>query len=252
VTTLLIDGDPIAYQCAFSNENRIDWDGDGNASVTHDEVAALADVDLAIKKMKADLGAKKVVVCLSVPTILGWRRELLSTYKSNRNKAVKPLALEPCRQHMLEKWGAYIRPTLEADDVLGILATNTKVIPGEKIIVTIDKDLKTIPGRIYNPRRQKLETVSREEADYLHMMQTLTGDTVDGYSGCPGVGPKRAVAALDGFIGDDLMWPRVVLAYEARGLTEDDALVQARVARICRSSDYDFKAKKVKLWTPPN
>jgi DNA polymerase-1 len=43
----------------------------------------------------------------------------------------------------------------------------------------------------------------------------------------------------------------VVAAFESKGLTEEDALVQARVARICRASDYDFKTKEVKLWNPP-
>jgi DNA polymerase-1 len=42
----------------------------------------------------------------------------------------------------------------------------------------------------------------------------------------------------------------VVALYARYGLTEDDALVQARVARICRASDYDFKDRKVIHWTP--
>ena len=38
-------------------------------------------------------------------------------------------------------------------------------------------------------------------------------------------------------------------AFEKKGLTESDALVQARVARILRASDYDFAAKKPILWS---
>ena len=30
-----------------------------------------------------------------------------------------------------------------------------------------------------------------------------------------------------------------------------DAIIQARVARIYRASDYDFKKKEVILWSPP-
>ena len=85
---------------------------------------------------------------------------------------------------------------------------------------------------------------------YWHMMQTLTGDSTDGYSGCPGCGPKTAEKILAPLVPDDY-WKAVVKAYSAAGLSEDEALVQARVARICWASDYDFKKKKVKLWNPP-
>jgi DNA polymerase I len=34
------------------------------------------------------------------------------------------------------------------------------------------------------------------------------------------------------------------------GLTEDDALLQARLARILRADEYDFKAKRPILWEP--
>lgn len=251
MTTLLIDGDPIAYQCAFSNQKTsIDW-GDGQGSeVTSDEGAALSDVDDAISKIKSDLGVSKVILTLSVSTAMGWRREVLSTYKANRNKVVKPLALEACRRHLAGKWKAYMRPTLEADDILGILATHPTLVKGEKIIVSIDKDLLQIPSRVYNPRRQEMTKVTLDDADYLHMRQTLTGDTVDGYAGLPGCGPVTAERWIAHGDLPSQSWLHVVTAYEKKGLTEQDALVQARVARICRASDYDFKLKKVKLWTP--
>ena len=40
----------------------------------------------------------------------------------------------------------------------------------------------------------------------------------------------------------------VVEAYEKAGLTEDDALVTARLARILRAEDYD--GVNIKLWEP--
>lgn len=253
-TTLLIDADPIAYQAAFANQSKsIDWDGDGELSVAQaDRDAAIADVDDIISKYQSDLGVSKVILCLSVATPMGWRRDVLPTYKSHRKESTRPLALEACRSHIMERWKAYIRPTLEADDILGILATHDKIVKGEKIIVSIDKDLKTIPGQVYNPKRQELERVTPFEADRLHMLQTLMGDTVDGYTGIPGVGAKKAAAILKDAVTPAEMWRAVVDAYERHGLAEKDALVQARVARICRSSDYNFRAKKVRLWEPPS
>lgn len=32
------------------------------------------------------------------------------------------------------------------------------------------------------------------------------------------------------------------------GMTKEDALLNARMARILRAEDYDFKKKEVKLW----
>jgi DNA polymerase-1 len=43
----------------------------------------------------------------------------------------------------------------------------------------------------------------------------------------------------------------VVPAYEAKGLTADDALVQARVSKILQHTDYNFTRKEPILWTPP-
>ena len=45
-------------------------------------------------------------------------------------------------------------------------------------------------------------------------------------------------------------WARVVRTFESRGLTEEDALVQARVARILREGDYDFAERQPILWSP--
>ena len=82
------------------------------------------------------------------------------------------------------------------------------------------------------------------------MYQTLIGDTVDGYYGCKGIGDKTAKKIL-GNIGENSlteMWKKVVETFIAKGFTEDDALLNARMARILHSEDYDFKKKEVKLW----
>ena len=78
-------------------------------------------------------------------------------------------------------------------------------------------------------------------------MQTLTGDPTDGYSGCPSIGKVSAERILK----DNSTWQAVVDTYKKKKLSEDAALQQARVARILRASDYDFKKKEIKLWLPP-
>ena len=44
------------------------------------------------------------------------------------------------------------------------------------------------------------------------------------------------------------MWQAVINTYKSKGYTEDGALLNARMARILRAEDYDFKNKEVKLW----
>ena len=90
---------------------------------------------------------------------------------------------------MVDKHRAVSIPTLEADDLLGIKATKEAYC----IIISEDKDLKTIPAMVFNPAKDtQVTNISQWEADYNHMMQTLTGDQTDGYAGCPSVGPKTA------------------------------------------------------------
>ena len=43
-------------------------------------------------------------------------------------------------------------------------------------------------------------------------------------------------------------WNTLVEEYKRNNLTEKDALLQARMARILRNQDYDFKKKKPILW----
>ena len=77
--------------------------------------------------------------------------------------------------------------------------------------------------------------------------QVLTGDSTDNYPGCPGIGPKKAADILN----KELSWTSVVNAYLKAGLTEEDALLQARMARILQASDWNSKQQEPILWTPP-
>jgi DNA polymerase-1 len=137
---------------------------------------------------------------------------------------------------------------IEADDVMGILATKPGN-EGRTIIVSDDKDMRSIPGKLWrengDPEREVIE-ITEAEADRYHLYQTLVGDQSDNYPGCPGIGPKKAEGVLKG----DNPWAAIVAAYTKAGLTEEDALVQARVARILRWSDWCHETKQPKLWSP--
>lgn len=171
-----------------------------------------------------------------------FRHALWPTYKEGRGR--KPLVHRPLMEWVMETYPSCVRPGLEADDVLGILATHPGNANRRRVIVSGDKDLAQIPCTLYDFNRDTWTEVTEADGDFLHLLQTLTGDPVDKYPGCPGLGPKRAPAVASGG------WPSVVAAFEKAGLTEDDALIQARVARILRFADYDHEKKEPILWTP--
>ena len=239
---LLIDGDIPLYQAAFGVEEPIDWGED--LWTLHADVGTAACVfDKWIADVQDYLGNSEILVCFSGKK--NWRKSVLPTYKANRLEQRKPVIYTPLRTYIEGNYLSVSHDSLEADDILGILSG------GDRIIVSIDKDMKTIPGYHFNPRHPEegITKISQDVADYNHMSQTLTGDSTDGYKGCPGVGVKRAERLLGELEGED-MWPVVLEAFTRAKLSEDEALKQARVSYILRPGDYDYHRKEVKLWQP--
>jgi 5'-3' exonuclease len=252
----LIDADVCAFQAALLAEKPVDW-GDGLHTLHAYENEAEEKFDAMVAAIVEAIGADKVI--LAFTDSVNWRKGVLPTYKGNRAATRKPMLLGHLTRRASELHETFVRPTLEGDDVLGILATRSG--KDEMVICSIDKDMKTIPGTYYDFKNKKFYEISEGAADYYHMYQTLIGDTTDGYSGCPGCGPKTAEKILEPFVDEnkhdssfDLAgaWEAVIKTYTKAKLGPTEALVQARVARICRSSDYDFKKKEVILWTPPS
>lgn len=243
---LLIDADVLAFEAAAGCEKATEWEpGYWTWHCKWDDV--LAHFDRALEEI-CDTLQGDPVLCLT-DSLGNFRFSVLPTYKGNRKSTKKPLILKAFKEHLIADRGAYFRPGLEGDDCMGILATRANPTKEERVIVSVDKDMKTIPGLVCRwPIEKEARLITQEEADYWHLYQTLTGDTTDGYAGCPGVGPKKAEEILGGF--DDAHWEFVVKAFAKAKLTEAHALVQARVARILRASDYDFQKKEPKLWTP--
>lgn len=247
--TLMIDSDSIAYAAAYSAESAICWDRTWGElwTVTADAGLAREIIDERIQSLKATLGSGDIMVFVSDRA--NWRKTIYPLYKDNRKNNRKPILLSAMRKHLVDAHGAIQVAELEADDLIGIAATSGKY--PNPIIVSIDKDMHTIPCWHYNPQKPEIGVgeVTNAEADYNHMVQTLSGDTSDGYPGCPGIGPVKARAILASAKPSEL-WERVVATYEKAGLTAKDAITQARVARILRSSDYDQATGNIRYWKP--
>ena len=242
--TALIDGDVVLYEVTASCEQAWDW-GNDLWTLHSDFREAKQRFDCWVADLRKVLEVESTLIALSDKE--NWRKEVLSTYKANRKGKRKPVTYPKLRQYVEETYKTVCMPTLEADDVLGIYATDPKQSK-DSIVVTIDKDLKTVPGLHFNPGHPEegVVEVSLEQADFNHLMQALAGDPVDGYAGCPGIGPVRAERMLS----DDPTWSKVVEIYSSKSLSHDDALIQARVARILRHGEYDSVTKTVKLWSP--
>jgi DNA polymerase I len=88
--------------------------------------------------------------------------------------------------------------------------------------------------------------ISEADADKAFFTQVLTGDPVDGYKGVPGIGPKKAETIL----GTRPSWGAVEQAFIKAGMTRDDAIQQARLARILRWTDWHDEIQEIRLWTP--
>jgi DNA polymerase-1 len=271
--TLLIDGDIVAYKAAAAVERETKWDED--LWTLHGfEGDAIKSMEEQVASIKKRLDGGDIVFALSDGR--SFRYDLLPTYKHNRRDVRKPLLLGAMKQHLLDQHKTFLRPRLEGDDILGILMTSKTIITGLKIQVSIDKDQKCIPGLLYNQKTDKLVEITPVEADRYHMLQTLAGDATDGYGGCPGIGVDRAAEALEAMTvlvpyehtfksgprkglletryteePTESLWDLVVSRYKAAGFGEEYALVQARVARILRNTDYNFDLKEFIPWNPP-
>lgn len=256
----LIDADILAYQAATVSEQAYDW-GDGLWTLHSFEADAIRTFESLVDSILWEVKAQESFLAFSDSA--NWRKSVLPTYKSNRAGVRKPMLLKFLREYASSEYRCISTPELEGDDVLGIWATEQQELgPIKKYVVcSIDKDFKTIPGDHYNFQKNEFYKISEHEADYWHMYQALTGDTTDGYSGCPGVGPKGAEKILQAARDElepvftveqarEVFWKHVVKAYAKAGLGEEEALVQARVARILRAEDYNDIEKQVILWSP--
>lgn len=284
MTTALIDADTLVYKAAQRVERPIEWET-GLWTLHAWPNEGIEEFDKILNRIVDAVEADHIVMALTDYAVPNWRFGVMPDYKAQRQTGSgkrRPILWRALREYIHEvdgeRWDTYQWPGMEGDDVLGVLLTHPEMYEGEKVCVSIDKDMLTLPGRHYNydhPEEGVIE-LTEEEADLFHMTQAVAGDATDGYPGCPGIGMVRAERFLlaglkletyeHEFIrgkrkgetefrtkpGEPgTLWEVVVSIYEANDQTEDDALTNARVARICRADDYDIENNEVNLWTPP-
>lgn len=241
----IIDADILLYSATSQSEIEVCWDEKDDIWTLHTDLKKAMDLLRdSIESCTRRYRKHEVVLTFTSPG--NWRLKWYPQYKAHRQKTRKPLGFGRIKELLKEDYEFIDFPGFEGDDVCGWLATK----PEHKgsVIISRDKDMKTIPGLLFNDSKQEETYITQAEADYNHWFQTLTGDPVDGYPGCPGIGKTKAEAILRGS-DPNLTWGRIVQCFKNSNLTEKDAMSQAACARILRYREFDLKRNEL-LWRP--
>ena len=223
---LLIDADYIVYKSCASAEYDIDY-GKDVIVVGSSFKEAYGNSVRELNKIQSQFFDPSIILFFS--DSVNFRKQVDPSYKGHRNRK-KPCGYKRVIHKLAEEYELIKMPTLEADDALGVYATSND----DCVIVSPDKDMKQIPGTLYN--LDEMFTIEPQDGWEWFLVQTLSGDSTDGYSGAPGFGIKTSQKF---FTEHGYTWNSVVKAFESKGLTEEDALRNARLAKILTADDYD-------------
>ena len=152
-------------------------------------------------------------------------------YKSNRKKQAKPIMLDKVREMAFEEFPMVYIPHLEADDTCRILLEENK----DNVIVSVDKDLRTFAGKIYDSYHNVMRYITKQQAEANFKRQLLIGDKTDGYSGIPKVGPATA----DKLILDGITIDEIVEKYVEAGLGLSTFETVYNCAKILGKENYN-------------
>ena len=238
--TLIIDGDILNFTIGRVTEDISDF-GD-QVCESFDKEAIISLLESGLDAIGEKCGYTRENMIYSISCTKNYRKKHFPTYKSNRKNVVKPLGLTWLREYLIEnaeKYNLLMIENLEADDCMGIFGTC-----GDDTIsiYSQDKDLRTIPVRQWDFKKHDfVKPVTLESCRFLYT-QVLTGDTVDGYKGCPRIGKVKAEAALRDCTNELEMLQQCFVRYNKVYKNIDDAkselLKQIGQARILHQTDY--------------
>lgn len=188
----ILDADIFCYKVAAASTKEIEFEEyvHSFADISEAKVA----LDNWFVSVQKKLNARLLV--LAFTTKNNYRKKLDPNYKSNRTKPpyLFKLLVDYCR----DKYVTAEQEGFEADDILGMKMSESYLgLSADIIGVSEDKDLLSVPGKLYNPGHETFTDTTLLIAIYRFYMQTLVGDTTDNYKGCPGVGTVKANKILE-------------------------------------------------------
>jgi len=183
---ILVDGDVIAYRCAFKCENEEEnaacYTTGSYLSELLSNLFMLIEEEHPYKVYLTGKGNFRNDIAVTAP------------YKGNRKDKEKPFHLDAIREYLISDWAAVVSEGEEADDLIAIEHSKQET----PIIVSTDKDFDQLAGFRYNPNSNELFHISEERATRFFYQQILMGDRVDNIIGIKGIGPKKSEAMLEG------------------------------------------------------
>jgi len=173
----LIDGDVLIYRAINKSEK--------------DNIKPNDAFDIVLEAIKRETACQEY--SLHVSGKGNFRKEIKQPYTIYKGKRKdKPPQFRALKDYIIEKYKPIMHDGLEADDTISIEANEYIKQNQLYMLITIDKDLKTIGGLFYNLMYNNLIAVSTTDAIEFFHEQLLTGDTVDNIPGIEGVGKVKA------------------------------------------------------------
>jgi len=197
--TVLIDADIVAYRASYSTE-------DVEVSDAEEKV------DELLEYILEDTTFDGTPCELFLTGKGNFRYDVATTveYKGNRRDTQKPRHLDAVRNYIQNFWGAEMSEGEEADDLIGIRAT--ELFPN-CVMASVDKDFLQIPGWHYNTRTGVRKYVNEWDGLKFFYQQILTGDRADNIQGLKGIGPKKSEKMLAEATTEQELYDVCVAAY---------------------------------------
>ncbi|OGK20694.1 hypothetical protein A3C23_05885 [Candidatus Roizmanbacteria bacterium RIFCSPHIGHO2_02_FULL_37_13b] len=258
-TYLLIDGNALIHRAfhaipEFKTSNGIPTNAVfGFASMIH--------------KAIYDLRPTHVIVCFDSkgPT---FRDKLFSEYRTQRPEIKQELKdqFPLIKEFMLASGIKYIEKTgLEADDLIGILATRIENRDQKCLILSGDKDLMQLVSNKTNMmtpqigfNKSKLYDASEVrkkmgvKPEQIPLLKALAGDQADNYKGVTGIGPKTAVNLILEFDTLENIYKQInkIKSQKIKQALidcKDNAFLSERLATIITSNGIKFNLDTAKF-----
>jgi DNA polymerase-1 len=201
---LAIDGPFVLYRSFFALPDSI-------KGVDDRPINALLGAANVILRIAADRDPRAIVVCFGAEAA-AYRVELYPAYHAQRPPVPDALAWQFEQAPGFFDafgWTSLTSEGLEADDLLGSLATLEAEAGGQALLMTGDRDMYQCVGEHVHVLYLKSGTTGFEEVDPGEVKKrygippelvpdfiALRGDPSDGLPGAPGIGPKTAAELL--------------------------------------------------------
>lgn len=226
----LIDGDIVCFRCAASAEHE-------------NELIARYYVDRLLDQLLQETKADEFEIFLTGPN--NFRYDVYPEYKANRDDADDPRYRQYLKDYLISL-KATVSDGCEADDLMGVAQCTADT---DTVIVSLDKDMLTIPGMHYSweisggkPEKRWTKPAiwtNQTEIEALRWFytQVITGDVTDNIKGIPGRGKAFARDLLTGLETEKEMFDAVREAYDH----DDSFIMNARCIYIWKKPNDDWR-----------